>query len=159
MDNMAIDWHLETFPIKELKDHEKNPRQISKDQFQHLSNLIAKFGLIDRPIINLDKTIIGGHQRVKILKKMKIKQVECWVPDHHLTDEEVDHLCVGLNLNQGSFDYDILANNFEPIDLLKWGFKEEQLLGVCDDIEEISGSDEKSSKKKKKECPSCGHLF
>ena len=67
-----INWKLEAIPIKELREHPKNPRQISKDQYQHLTNLIAKFGLIEKPIINLDRMIIGGHQRLKILKKMKV---------------------------------------------------------------------------------------
>jgi DNA modification methylase len=135
-----INWKLESIPIKELKDHPKNPRQINKEQLKHLENLIRKFGLIDKPIINLDKTIIGGHQRIKILKKMRTKTVECWVPDQQLTDENIDHLCIGLNLNQGQFDYDILANQWEPLDLLKWGFTEEQLLGSCKEAEEIASS-------------------
>jgi DNA modification methylase len=136
-----ITWKLETIPIKELKDHPKNPRYITKEQNQHLTDLIAKFGLIEKPIINLDRTIIGGHQRIKILKKMKIKEVECWVPDQQLAEEDINHLCVGLNLNQGEFDYDILANQWDPMDLLKWGFTEEQLLGVADEIEQILGEE------------------
>lgn len=153
-----INWHLEVIPIKCLKDHPKNPRQISKEQFQHLSGLIAKFGLIDKPIVNKDWTIIGGHQRVKILKKMKAKTVECWVPDDQLSQEDIDHLCIGLNLNQGAFDYDILGNEWEPIDLLKWGFTEEQLLGSYKDAEEALGKEgEQEKTKKEKTCPNCGH--
>ena len=148
-----INWKLEAIPIKELREHPKNPRQISKDQYQHLTNLIAKFGLIEKPIINLDRMIIGGHQRLKILKKMKVKTVECWVPDQQLTDEDIDHLCIGLNLNQGTFDYDILGNEWQPLDLLKWGFTEKQLLGSCKEAEEILGNEEENSSKKKKECP------
>lgn len=134
-----INWTLKTLPIKDLKDHPKNPRQISKEQYRHLESLIDKFGLIDKPIVNTDNQIIGGHQRIKILKKKKVKSVECWVPDHQLTEEEIDHLCVGLNLNQGAWDYDILANNFEALDLLNWGFTEEQLTGAFKEIEEING--------------------
>ena len=55
--------------------------------------------------------------------------------------EEIDHLCIGLNLNQGQWDYDLLGNLWEPIDLLKWGFTEEQLLG-CADVENITGDAE-----------------
>jgi len=154
-----IEWKLEAIPIKELKEHAKNPRYITKEQNQHLTNLIAKFGLIEKPIVNLDRTIIGGHQRIKILKKMKTKVVECWVPDQQLSEEEIDHLCIGLNLNQGEFDYDILANEWNPIDLLKYGFSEKQLLGTCKEAEEILEEEQKSSSSKKKECPNCGHAF
>ena len=156
-----INWKLETVPIKNLKEHPKNPRYITKEQHQHLTNLIAKFGLIEKPIINLDRMIMGGHQRIKILKKMKVKEIECWVPDQQISDEDVDHLCVALNLNQGQFDYDILANAWNPIDLLTWGFTEKQLLDSCEKSEKILGDmeEEKNSSKKKKECPNCGHQF
>ncbi len=154
-------WNLQTIKIKELKEHDKNPRQITKDQLYHLDKLISEFGLIDKPIVNLDMTIIGGHQRIKILKKKKIKEVECWVPERQLDSQEIDHLCIGLNLNQGKWDYDILANEWEPIDLLNWGFTEDQLLGACKESEEVLGSNEEenSNSKKTKSCPNCGHEF
>jgi DNA modification methylase len=126
--------------IKDLKDHSRNPRKITKEQQQHLQKLIEKFGLIDKPIVNLDMTIIGGHQRIKVLKKMKVKEVECWLPEKMLEQEDIDHLCIGLNLNQGSFDYDILANEWDPIDLLHYGFTEEQLLGVGKEVEQINAA-------------------
>lgn len=154
-----ITWHLETILIKNLRDHPKNPREIKKEQLQHLENLIKKFGLIDKPLVNLDNTIIGGHQRVRILKKMKVKEVQCWIPDRMLTDEEVEHLLVAHNLNQGQWNWDALANMWEPLDLLEWGFSEEQLVGKFSENEEIEGKEEKSKNKKKKECPACGHEF
>jgi ParB-like chromosome segregation protein Spo0J len=151
----VIQWHIETVSINKLKNHPKNPRQIDKQQLELLQNLIEKFGLIDKPIINKDYTIIGGHQRIRILKKMKVKEVECWIPESQLSDEDIDHLCIGLNLNQGSWDYEILANNFEVIDLLKYGFTEEQLLGASKEAERIANdlSDEDKCNKK---CEMCG---
>jgi len=155
-----ITWTLKTLPIKELKDHPKNPRQISKEQYRKLEGLIDKFGLIDKPLVNTDHTIIGGHQRVKILKKKKVKEVECWVPDYQLTDAEVEELLIGHNLNQGTFDYEILANQFDAIDLLNYGFTEEQLLGNFEkELEEIAGKEGKSAKSNQSTCPNCGHQF
>lgn len=151
-----INWHLEVLPIKTLKDHPKNPRQISKEQFQHLESLIDKFGFIDRPIVNKDLVIICGHQRIRVLKKKKQKTVECWIPEEALSDEDVEELLVRHNLNQGSFDYDILANMFNPIDLLKYGFSEQQLLGICKEAEEVLEKEEKNNNKTKT-CPNCGH--
>lgn len=127
-----VEWYLQTIPIKNLKINPKNPRRISKEQASHLENLINTFGLIDRPIVNTDMVIIGGHQRIKILKKQKVKEVECWLPSRQLDDQEVDRLCLGLNLNQGEWDWDILADQWDHIDLLNWGFTEEQLIGKLD---------------------------
>lgn len=153
-----INWHLEILFIKDLLEHSKNPRQISKQQHKHLTDLIAKFGLIEKPIINLDKTIIGGHQRIKILKKQKIKEIECWIPDRQLDDQEVDRLCIGLNLNQGSWDWDILSESFEVNELLQWGFNEDQLMGIFSESDK-STKEKDEKQKKMKMCPSCGHEF
>lgn len=155
----SFKWTLQVIPIKSLKNHPKNPRQINKTQMQHLENLIKKFGLIDKPIVNKDFTIIGGHQRVKILKKMKTKTVECWIPDMQLEQHDIDHLCIGLNLNQGSWDWDCLANTFEVLDLLNWGFTEQQLVGACNQIEDVTLEGKQETKKKRKCCPACGHEF
>jgi hypothetical protein len=154
-----INWKLEELQIKNLKEHPKNPRQIKKDQFDKLSGLIEKFGLIDKPIINKDFTIIGGHQRIRIFKKKKAKVIECWIAEEQLSDEDVEELMVSLNLNQGFWDWDILADMFDPIDLLTYGFTEDQLLGSCSNDKDGIEGKEKSSEKKKKSCPACGHEF
>lgn len=137
-----IKWHLETKKISALKDHPKNPRQLTKDQAAQLKESVQKFGLIDKPIITQDNLIIGGHQRKNVLKSLKIKEVECWVPDRQLTEEEIDELNIRLNLNIGEWDFDVLANEWEVEDLINWGFDPEDLLGST--IEEILGEEEES---------------
>ncbi len=154
-----INWTLQEVLIKDLMKHPKNPRQINKDQVERLSQNMDKFGLIDKPIINRDNIIIGGHQRIAILKKKKIKTVQCWIPEFQLSEEDVDELCISLNLHQGKFDFDILGNLWEPLDLLRYGFSEEQLLGSCKEAEEVLGDEKPEKKKKTKECPNCGHEF
>lgn len=150
-----VQWILKEIPIKLLKDHPKNPRQIGKEQFERLGNLIDKFGLIDKPIVNQDMTIIGGHQRIRYLKKQKIKAIDCWLADRQLEENEVEELMIGVNKIHGQFDYDLLANQFDPIDLLNWGFSEKELLDTCQEAEEILGEIQEKEKKKKA-CPHCG---
>lgn len=120
-------WHLETRDIDDLSKHSKNPRCLSKEDAKHLKISIDKFGLIDKPIINLDGRIIGGHQRIEILKTMGFSEVECSVCDEQLSDAEVDELNIRLNKNTGDFDYEILANEWEASDLFNWGFTQEDL--------------------------------
>jgi hypothetical protein len=76
-----------------------------------------------------------------------------------LEQDEIDHLCVGLNLNQGTWDYDILANEWEPLDLLEWGFTESQLMGTFEEKNEDEKKDKASKKDKKTTCPMCSHEF
>lgn len=153
-----VKWTLVEIPIKHLKEHPKNPRQIGKEQFERLGNLIEKFGLIDKPIVNADYRIIGGHQRIKYLKRQKAKNVECWVADRLLDEKEVEELMIGVNKIHGQFDFDKLANEFDALDLLNWGFSEKELLDTCKEAEEIlDGIQNEEKKKKPKLCPNCGH--
>jgi ParB-like chromosome segregation protein Spo0J len=153
-----IEWHIEKRKISSLKDYYKNPRTLSKDQEEHLKISLSKFGLIDKPIINLDNTIIGGHQRKRTLKKMGYKEIEVNVPNRLLNEKEIEELNIRLNKNTGDFDFDVLANQWDPLELLNWGFTVDEL--QFDPVEQIESiSEEKKEENKKKTCPACGHEF
>lgn len=152
---MKVSWHIEKRKITELKDHPKNPRILTKEQEEQISKSLEKFGLVDKPAINLDGTIIGGHQRVRILKKLKEKEIECLIPSRMLDEKEVEELNIRLNKNTGDWDWDILANEWEITELLLWGFNAEELLGTP--IEDLGSTEEEKEKdKKSKVCPNCG---
>lgn len=118
---LRIEWHYETRKIDDLKPYHKNPRRINKDQLEHLKKNLSKFGLIDKPFINTDNIIIGGHQRLRILKRMGYEEITVQVPDRILTEKEVEELNYRHNENGGNFDYDILANQYDHLDLINWG--------------------------------------
>ena len=124
-----INWTLQQFNIDELTDYYKNPRSLSEKEFKQLKTSLDKFGMIDKPIVNADSvhTIIGGHQRKHVLEAEGVKEVECWIPDRELSDKEVEELNIRLNKNTGSWDFDVLANEFEIDDLLEWGFERNEL--------------------------------
>jgi len=124
-----INWTLKQFRLDELTDYYKNPRSLSEKEFKQLKTSLDKFGMIDKPIVNADpaNTIIGGHQRKHVLEASGVKECECWIPDRELSEREVEELNIRLNKNTGSFDFDILANEFELDDLLEWGFDKGEL--------------------------------
>ena len=95
-------WKLEKRKIKDLKQHPRNPRQLSKKQAAHLKESLDKFGLCEPIVINQDNLIIGGHQRIKTLKKLEHKEVDCYIPERQLDEQEVDELCLRLNQLYGS---------------------------------------------------------
>jgi ParB-like chromosome segregation protein Spo0J len=155
-----IEWHLEKRCLADLKEHPRNPRQLSKKDHEHLSLSLEKFGLIDKPIINQDNMIIGGHQRVKVLLAAGIQEADCHVPDRLLSDDEVDELCIRLNKNTGSWDFDVMANSWEMEDLVEWGFEIGEF-GISDDDVELDeeGSDGQDKKIVILECPECKAHF
>jgi ParB-like chromosome segregation protein Spo0J len=152
-----INWILEKRKLSALKPHKKNPRKLSKHDAMHLEKGMEKFGLIDKPIINADDTIIGGHQRISILKKQGVKEIDVYVPQRLLTEKEVDELNIRLNRNAGEFDYDILANQWSTDDLYTWGFTDIDIpdVDILDSIEETVDE----PKKKQTVCPNCSHEF
>jgi len=126
-----IIWHNEKRAIRELIPYEANPRQITDKQAKDLKASLAKFGIADPIIINTDNMIIGGHQRKKILETLlgydPDFQIDVRVPDRELSIDEARELNVRLNKNTGSWDFDVLANEFELDDLLDWGFDKKEL--------------------------------
>ena len=113
---------------------EYNPRQLTKDQHQHLKDSIQRFGLVDPILVNKHKTreniIIGGHQRVRVAKDLDIDKVPCI--ELSLTYEKERELNVRLNKNTGEWNWDELANSFDIAELTDWGFSESQLVGFSD---------------------------
>lgn len=135
----TVRWKIEMREIDSLKEYEKNPRILSEKEYRQLSDSIDRFGFIEKPVVNADNTIIGGHQRVAVLRGKGETEILCWVSDRQLDEKEIEELNVRLNRNNGDWDFDILANLYDVGDLLTWGFDEDEL-GIG-----------KSEKKKNKE--------
>ena len=83
-----------------------------------------------------------------MLQDLGFDEVDCWLPERLLTKAEVTELNVRFNRNSGSWDWDVLANFFEPDDLCDWGFREEELTNETTE-----------SKKKSKQKPSITFSF
>lgn len=149
---MTIQWTLKKLQIKDLHPYEKNPRTINKEQFKQVRASVQKFGLIDKPIVNQDLVIIGGHQRIQALKKEGIKEVDCWYPERKLDAKEVEECNIRLNKAHGAFDFDTLANEFEIPDLINWGFDPAEFEDYS--IEDVG--EEKDKVEKVSKCPHCG---
>ena len=131
---------IEKIEINKLKPATYNPRQISTKQYKDLKSSVEKFGLVDPIVVNKDFTIIGGHQRYKICKELKHKEIDCVVLD--LSKEEERELNIRLNKNTGDFDMDILANEFDIDELVDWGFKHIDLDINIDKITEGNTEDD-----------------
>jgi hypothetical protein len=128
-----ITWTTETRRLGDLQEWEDNPRLLSKHDAEHIGKSIHRFGLADPLIINRDNSLIGGHQRRRILADPETL-VDVRVPSRQLTPAEAEELGVRLNKNTGSWDFDILANNWEAETLIEWGFTEFEL-GIATNVD------------------------
>jgi hypothetical protein len=121
-----IKWTHSERKIEDLKPAAYNPRRLTEDQAKQLTESIDRFGLCDPIIINQDNTVIGGHQRLKIMKQRGAQDVPVYVPDRALSVDEEKELNVRLNKNLGEWDLELLAS-FD-LDMLKGiGFTSDEL--------------------------------
>lgn len=139
------EWKTETRKLADLTPYHKNPRKLTDKQFKEIQSSITKFGLTDKPLIQPDGTIIGGHARVKVLKKMGYKEIPVLVADPALDEKEIEEAVIRHNKNTGEWDWDVLANAFDMPDLLNWGFDESEFLGMeIDDLGDAEDEDEQA---------------
>lgn len=122
-------WHTESRKIKDLKEHEKNPRKITKDQMEKLKQSLKSFNYVETIVINLDNTILAGHMRIKALKALGRgkEEIEVRVPNRQLMPKEAEEYLIRSNKNSGEWDWERLANEWEIPDLFNWGFTEDEL--------------------------------
>lgn len=117
---MEIPMIIEKKKLSELKPAPYNPRQSTAKQEKHLKASLEKFGVVE-PIIYNKQTgyIVGGHFRVRELKKLGYKEIECVIVD--LNQEDERELNIRLNANTGEWDWDVLANEWDAESLEEWG--------------------------------------
>lgn len=82
-----ITWRNEKRLISQITPADYNPRMMTEQQAKDLSTSIERFDLADPLVINADNKLIGGHQRLTILKSKGItdvadrKETEVWEID------------------------------------------------------------------------------
>jgi hypothetical protein len=76
-----------------------------------------------RPIVvDENNTILGGNMRFKALKESGHKEVFI-IRANELTDEQKDEFIVKDNVGFGEWDWDSLANEWDPEKLNEWGLE------------------------------------
>ena len=113
---------IEKKKISDLKPAPYNPRKSNEKQEANLKKSLEKFGVVE-PIVFNKRTgyIVGGHFRIRELKKLGYKEVDCVIVD--LNEDDEKELNIRLNANTGEWDYDKLANNWNLEQLEDWGLE------------------------------------
>ncbi len=97
-------------PIDELTPASYNPRKKLKpgdSEYEKIKNSITEFGYVDPVIVNRDMTVIGGHQRITVLKALGYTEIDCVVIDINKTKEKA--LNIALNKVSGEWDKELLV--------------------------------------------------
>ena len=136
--------HMKTRVVKigEVKANPDNPRLIKDDKFKKLVASIQSFPqmLEIRPIVVNDQMIVlGGNMRLKACKEAGLKTVTI-IDASDLTEEQQREFVIKDNVGFGEWDWNDLANNWDPEQLMDWGldipdFKPLEVEAVEDDYE------------------------
>ena len=109
--------------ISKVKGNPSNPRIIKNDKFKKLVKSIQEFPemLKLRPIVvDEDMMVLGGNMRLKASKDAGLKEV--WIDiAEGLTEEQKKEFIVKDNVGFGEWEWDILANEWDSVQLAEWG--------------------------------------
>ena len=132
---------IERWKLSDLRPAEYNPRvdlQPGDPEYEKIRRSIEEFGLVDPIIVNKDGTIIGGHQRYKILLQMGETETDVSVLD--LDKDREKALNIALNKTGGDWDDEKLKELLGEIDLsgldaTLTGFDEDELKAMIGDVD------------------------
>jgi len=127
-----------------------NPRTISDESFARLCASIRKNRQYfeARPLILSNRTglliVIAGNMRMRAALENGMTSVPTvLIPD--LTEEEEVEIIIRDNVNNGEWDFDMLANEFANFDLSDWGLNIPDSLSFDDESENKDDDNSDSS--------------
>ena len=109
--------------ISKIKPNKDNPRLIKGDKFKKLVKSIKEFPemLKLRPnVVDKDRSNVGGNMRLKASKEAGLKEV--WIEiAEGLTEDQKKEFIVKDNVGFGEWEWDMLANEWDSVQLAEWG--------------------------------------
>ena len=131
--------------LKDLVGAGYNPRkdlQPGDEEYEKIKRSIQTYDYVDPIIINRDNTIIGGHQRVKVLIDLGYHEIDVVVVD--LTKDQEKGLNLALNKITGSWDDEALARLLAELKDkdVETGFDDEEVYRLLDELGESTSKDD-----------------
>ena len=109
--------------ISVLNQNANNPRIIKDKKFEKLVKSIHEFPemLKIRPIVvDENNVVLGGNMRLRACKEAGLKEV--WIEKvEDFTEEQKKEFIVKDNVGFGEWEWDILANQWDEVQLKEWG--------------------------------------
>lgn len=132
---------IERKPLKALKRAAYNPRKRLQEgdrEYEKIKTSIETFGNVE-PLVWNERTgnLVGGHQRMTVLKDMGYTEVDVVVLD--LDDAQEKQLNITLNKVKGRWDFDKLAELLTGMeDITPTGFEQWEVDGLNTDYDHIA---------------------
>lgn len=132
-------------PIHLIKPNPNNPRKLDAAKFEKLKKSLQDFPemLEKRPLVVADGFVLGGNMRLRAAQELKFETVPV-IDASEWTQEQRDQFLIKDNVSFGEWDWDVLANEWDPVQLEEWG------LDVWQPSESVKETEEKEP------CLCCG---
>jgi hypothetical protein len=114
---------IKNVKITELVLNDQNPRFIKDHKFKKLVESIKSFEkMLDiRPIVvDENMVILGGNMRFRACREAGLKKIPVMIVEN-LTDAEKNEFMIKDNVGFGEWNFDMLANTFDSVQLVDWG--------------------------------------
>lgn len=114
--------NLKKVKVKDLKASKNNPRVIRDHKYKELvKSLQESPDLLDvfHLVVDEDMTVLGGNQRLKALQEAKVKEINVVVREWDGSKD--DEFIIKDNVNYGTWDWDVLANQYDTQALKEYG--------------------------------------
>jgi len=156
---------IEKIPISKINPAPYNPRLDLKPgdaEYEKIKRSITEFDLVEPLVWNKQTgNLVGGHQRLKVLKEQGIKEIEVSVVDLEPSKEKA--LNIALNKAQGDWDFPKLKDLLQELDTGEFdigitGFDTDEIETLMtqffnpDEQKEYDENIETTNK-----CPKCGY--
>lgn len=105
-----------------------NPRQIQKESFNKLKKDLTDYPemlgwrtMVVYPLDNGKYILIGGNMRYRALSEMKVSEAPCFIIPKETPVERLQAYTILDNNTFGSWDWDMLGNEWDMDKLEDWG--------------------------------------
>jgi ParB-like chromosome segregation protein Spo0J len=127
---------IQHLPITQIKLNPNNPRVIKDDKFKQLVKSIKdlpEMGNVRPIVVNQDMIVLGGNMRLKAMQEVGLKIVPVVMVDWD--EDKQRQFIIKDNIGYGEWDFDMLANEWDELELNDWGLDlPNNLLKDTDDL-------------------------
>ena len=111
--------------LSSIRPNPENPRVIRDDKFRKLVHSIRSFPemMALRPlVVDENGVVLGGNMRLRALQEAGYSEIpDEWVRRVTLTPDQKREFIIKDNVGFGEWDWDVLANDWDEMQLAEWG--------------------------------------
>jgi ParB-like chromosome segregation protein Spo0J len=154
---------IEEVPLEKLSIAPYNPRKISPEAMAKLEKSLVTFGCVDPLIVNkrTGYRVIGGHQRLAVLRKHNRPTAPCVILDIEEDREKMLNIALNNQNLAGEYDFSQLADlllefDTKGLDVSVIGFDDKEMAKIMNWTPDPETAKEGGGMTT---CPKCGHTW